>query len=160
MLLSSDNCLSSLLLFAHLALGCSLFFGEANLFPRLTCGSFFTSSSGKCLEQTREYDLRSLSDSWKAFSQTVLLSESVGKRWKEALESLDRVFPHTRQESPGIVTISWLCFTLERSFALLLAPRGLYFSIEYALLAYTARCRSRRRFKPSGYAIPILCGLQ
>ena len=130
LLLSSDKSLSSLLLFALLALGCSLFRGEANLFLRLTCGSFFTSPSGKCLELTREYNLISLSSSWKTHSQVLLLSGSLGKRWKEALWSLERLLPHTSHVSPGITQ---LYSTRKSSIAPLSASLWLYFSIEFLL---------------------------
>jgi len=78
----------------------------------------------------REYDLISLSSSWKTLSQVLLLLESLGKRWKEAPGSLERLLPHTRHVSPGITQ---LYSTQKSSIAPFSASLWLDFSIELLL---------------------------
>ncbi len=48
-----EPCLDALA-FARFALGCLLFMGDANLFPKFARGSFLVTPSGKCLEHTRD----------------------------------------------------------------------------------------------------------
>ena len=60
LLLLSGPWLKSLVLFrALLALEVHCLLGEANLFPRFSCGSFMVSPSGKCLLHTLWKSLRS-----------------------------------------------------------------------------------------------------
>ncbi len=53
-LLRSARALLDALASARFALGCLLFMGDANLFPKFARGSFLVSPSGKCLEHTRD----------------------------------------------------------------------------------------------------------
>ena len=56
------------LVLALLALACLPFIGEANLFPKLTRGTFLESPSRKCLQHTRD------------LNQLALFVGSLGKR--------------------------------------------------------------------------------
>jgi len=75
----------------------------------------------------REYDLIS---NWKTLSQVLLLSESLGKRWKEAPGSLERLLPHTWHVS---LSITQLYSTRKSSIAPFSASVWLYFSIKLLL---------------------------
>ena len=68
------------LVFALFALEFCLFTGDANLFPKLTIGSFLAFPSRKCLQHNRDWALSWLSPSPNAASQLPLLTGSLGRR--------------------------------------------------------------------------------
>ena len=102
-LLLSGLWLKSLVLFsALLALEVHRFLGEANRFPKFSCGSFVASPSGKCLLHTLWKSLMSSSMSSRASSHRPCLGSFCGNLCSDTLLSFCLVLPHTIHRSPGM----------------------------------------------------------
>ena len=86
MLLSSDNSLSSLLVFALLVFGCSLFFGEANL---LTCGSVFSHhlESASSKHGNKTWDRSHIAGIRRHSAKQFFSQNPLGNGWKKHLST-------------------------------------------------------------------------